>query len=97
MTLKHMVNLAKRKQDPGGKEVVTHIGGRLDNGIEWLVSHDEAVENIRSGRSEYFISLKDGSGIEKLIIGTSIYGDTFIKSELDRYEPLRLLKLPADL
>lgn len=97
MTLKHMVDLARRRETSDGKEVVTHIGGRQDNGIEWLVSHDEAVENIRTGRFEYFISLKDGSGTEKLIIGTSIYGDTFLKSELDRHEPLRLLKLPADL
>ncbi len=96
MASKHTINLAKRLLDKDGKEKVTHIGGILNNGIEWVISHDEAVEGIRSGRFEYYMQLGEAVP-EKLVIGKSVYGDTFIKSELDRYEPLRLLKLPSEV
>jgi hypothetical protein len=71
---------------------ITHIGGINDQGQQWQITLQDAVQGIESGRWQFHVRV--GYRDVPVVVATSRNGDKFITIEVDRMEPSALLSLP---
>ena len=78
------------RMDP--HERITHIGGFNDQGQRWRITQQQAIEGIESGKWQFHVRV--GGRDVPVIVAVSQYGNKYIKTEADRFQPSNLLSLP---
>ena len=78
------------RMDP--HERITHIGGINDQGQRWRITQQEAVQGIESGKWQFYVRI--GLRDVRVIVAVSRYGNKYIKTETDDFQPNNLLSLP---
>jgi hypothetical protein len=81
------------RMDP--HERITHIGGINDQGQRWRTTQQEAIQGIESGKWQFHVRIS--SRDVPVVVAVSQYGNKYIKTEADGYEPNNLLSLPECL
>ena len=89
----HEISIALRDLSRAPSHRITHIGGKLSNGIPWKITAQEAIDGIRGNPTSYFIRLDDGKKAY-LVLGTHPLDGTFLTVDGDTREPKKLLNLP---
>jgi predicted aspartyl protease len=78
------------RMDP--HERITHMGGINDQGQRWRVTQEEAIQGIESGKWQFHVRV--GLRDVRIVIAVSPYGNEYIKTEADQFQPSNLLNLP---
>jgi hypothetical protein len=73
-------------------ERITHIGGLNNNGQRWRITQEEAVRAIESNQWQFHV--RRGARDVRVVVAISEYGNKYIKTEADGYQPDNLLSLP---
>jgi len=96
MSNSHEILFVRRTANTTAEPTITHVGGKLKEGVPWSIPIADAINGIQSGRFEFYIMNGDGKA-ENLTIGRhSSYG-MFLKTTHDKGKPERLLRLPSTL
>jgi Protein of unknown function (DUF3892) len=77
-----------------GSEVgarITHIGGDRDPG-RWRITQEEAIEHIENQEFRFWVSV-EGKSVW-VVVGASLSGTKYLKTEADGSAPRHLLSLP---
>lgn len=73
-------------------ERILSIGGQGRYGSRWVISQQEAIEAIDSGKLEFFITIHGRK--QRVVIAVSENGHRYLKTEVDGVQPTLLLTLP---
>ena len=75
-------------------ERIHSVGGRGQNGEgdPWLLTEDDAIEGIQSGRFRLWVSV-DNKGV--WVVVANHQGRLYLKTEADGFAPNNLLNLPT--
>lgn len=88
----HRVHCINKQDRNNQYERITHIGGQNDNGTNWKITQQDAINYIENGKYSFYV-LKGGAKVN-VIVSRSRFGNKYIKTEADYDEPNNLLELP---
>lgn len=92
MVKSYKVWFVKRRESEDVYKQITHIGGLTEDYYRWIISLDEAINGIETGRWIFYVQ-HNGSQ-ERVVIGQSPDGNKYLKTETDASVPENLLNLP---
>lgn len=87
----HQIDCIEKADRYDPTEAIQRIGGRNPDGTRWNISQKEAIAGIKSGKWTFYVM--SGGRKVNVIVGRSRYGNDYIKTEADDYEPNNLLSL----
>lgn len=71
---------------------ITHIGGVHLDGKRWILTQQEAIQGIRTGKFRFYVNVAGER--DWLVVSFSIFGNLYLKTQNDKDEPNSLLILP---
>ena len=89
----HEITCVQKSDRTAVHEKIKSIGG-IDpaDGKRWKLSQLEAVQAIQAGKASF--SVQAGGKAVPIVIGTSAWGEKYLKGAGDREQPNTLLNLP---
>ena len=73
-------------------ESIRYVGGRNPDGSEWMLSAIAAINAIHSGRQKFHVP--QGARNLRVIVGRTLWGYEYLRTEADGDLPTVLLGLP---
>lgn len=89
----HQIDCIEKHDRSDPSEAILSVGGRNPNGSRWRISQKDAIRRIKSGENKFFVA-KNGKRVN-VIVAVSRFGNEYIKTENDDYEPNNLLSLKS--
>ena len=93
MTETVQIKCISRTEKMSSHERMTHVGGHEP--AEWKMTLSEAISQIESGQSSFFV-LSHRKALT-VIVATGPSGKKYLKTEADGEQPDSLLRLPECL
>ena len=87
----HRIDCIKKQDRHDPTEAITHIGGLNADGTRWKITQQDAIRRIETHANRFFVE-KNGRTVN-VIVAVSRFGNKYIKTEADDYEPNNLLNL----
>jgi hypothetical protein len=72
---------------------IRFVGGKNSDGTRWRISQEDAIQRIKDRRNSFFV-MSNGRRVN-VIVARSRFGNDYIKTEADDYEPNNLLSLTS--
>ncbi|HUX20969.1 MAG TPA: DUF3892 domain-containing protein [Spirochaetia bacterium] len=92
MAHRYQVLCINKSDRPNAHERLVAIGGITGTGSRWLLSQEQAIEEIEHGRMSFFVP-RFGKEVSVLVT-VSPNGKKLLKTEADGEQPDNLLSLP---
>lgn len=93
MANSHEILFTHKDRSNSKLPTVSHIGGRLSEGVEWCIASEDAIEGILSGRFEFLVRTENGD-MNKLVVAKHPRHGPYLKAATDDRQPDTLLNLP---
>ena len=77
------------RHDP--TDAIEYVGGKNSDGTRWKITQKDAIRRIEQGINQFYV-FKNGVRTN-VIVSISRFGNKYIKTEADGYEPNNLLSL----
>ncbi|WP_111733072.1 DUF3892 domain-containing protein [Roseovarius amoyensis] len=87
----HKIDCIEKEDRYDPTEAITHVGGLNHNGTRWRITQKEAIRRIESGENQFYV--ENGGRRTDVIVAVSRFGNKYIKTKADDYEPNNLLSL----
>ena len=92
MAKHYEIRYANKADRPDPRERIHSVGGLGSQGALWMLSQEEAVTAIESGRLDFYVDY--GGRHERVVIAVSESGRQYLTTENDGAQPDHLLNLP---
>ena len=87
----HRIDCIEKSDRNDPTDAIDAIGGLNADGSRWKVSQARAIKGIKSGEWSFYVETHGRR--TNVIVATSRYGNEYIRTEADDYEPNNLLSL----
>ena len=85
------ISCIHKRDRPSPHERISHVGGVNANGTGWILTEDDAIAGIESGKWKFFVSVQ---GKSVWVVIATHQGRKYLKTEADGLAPNNLLSLP---
>jgi len=92
MAERHRVRCVDKTERVNLDERIRRIGGTNSVGVNWRLTHEEAIAAIEARRWDFYV--EQPGGAVDVIVATSRDGTKYLKTTADADEPSKLLALP---
>ncbi len=89
--MRHQIDCIEKNDRFDPTEAIERVGGQNRDGTRWSLSQKEAIAGIKSGKWSFFVETAGRS--VNVIVAESRFGNDYIKTEADDYDPNNLLSL----
>ena len=88
----HQIHCVVRANRANPYERILSIGGLHPHGSRWMISQQEAIDALESGRVGFYVEV-EGRRVP-VVVAVSEDGHRYLKTEADGVQPGQLLALP---
>lgn len=89
----HQIDCIEKDDRYDPAEAILAIGGRNGDGTRWRITQKEAIAGIKSGKWAFYVA-RNGRRVN-VVVAISRFGNEYIKTEADDYNPNNLLSLQS--
>jgi hypothetical protein len=92
MATRHQIRCIKKTDRFNAHERIRAVGGMNDNGTNWELTQEQAIQGIEAGKWNFFVAVR--GHIVNVIVAVSRFGHKYLRTEADGEQPNNLLSLP---